>query len=302
MDTFEISEIDETMEESDTMVEDSNNTNDDFFNIAMEPTKEEVKNKSTDEATPEEVSEINLSAEEFDLFYRCLSVFKELCNDIDIRGGIIRQRSNDQSFIFEMDLRPIIRESNIALSDIKQKLDLLKTFSNREVKITLSDTNFKFSDNYSGIKFKLASLQFLDNKFIDETELENVFVFSEEKMIIDYDIPHIISDRIKIVSQSFDVQSVQIEFNEDNALIRSASQAKDQTATFVKDLPTNVSLEKSVSHMSAQQFIIDHDDELNIKMFLKDKENITLNKIVTAIEDIDITLFSLSAILAIEED
>ena len=47
---------------------------------------------------------LNLDAEKYNIFLRCLTNLKEECNDIDIRGGMIRERSNDKTSIFQFDL------------------------------------------------------------------------------------------------------------------------------------------------------------------------------------------------------
>ena len=38
---------------------------------------------------------INLNAEGYVNFMRCLTNFKDVCNDVDIKNGFIRQRSNN---------------------------------------------------------------------------------------------------------------------------------------------------------------------------------------------------------------
>ena len=50
------------------------------------------------------MTRIEMDAEEFNEFLRCLLNLKEICNDVDIREGKIRQRSNDLTSVFEMDL------------------------------------------------------------------------------------------------------------------------------------------------------------------------------------------------------
>ena len=81
----------------------------------------------------------NLTVDGFNEFIRVLTNLKEVCNDADIRDGILRQRSNNHTSVFEVDLRPVFDESNIALTNLKQKLELLKTFQGQEVEVTIED-------------------------------------------------------------------------------------------------------------------------------------------------------------------
>ena len=80
---------------------------------------------------------INLNEEEYNDFLRCLTNLKEICNDVDIRDGVIRQRSNDLTSVFEMNLSPIINDASIPITNLKKKLDLLKTFVGQEVTIEI---------------------------------------------------------------------------------------------------------------------------------------------------------------------
>ena len=76
------------------------------------------------------MEQVNLSMENYEQFLRCLSILKDVCNDADIHGGILRQRTNDSANVFEINMTPIIRTLNIPLVNLKHKLDLLKIFLN----------------------------------------------------------------------------------------------------------------------------------------------------------------------------
>ena len=96
---------------------------------------------------------VSLSNEEFENFVRSLSVLKDVCNDVDINDGIIRQRTNDHTTIFQLDLSSLLPVVTMCLSNLKQKLDLLKMFSDEEVEIEISD-KIKIKDQYSSIEFE----------------------------------------------------------------------------------------------------------------------------------------------------
>ena len=53
-------------------------------------------------------NQVNLDAGQFDEVLRVLFVLSNVCNDVDIREGIIRQRTNDSATVFEVDLTSIL--------------------------------------------------------------------------------------------------------------------------------------------------------------------------------------------------
>ena len=113
-------------------------------------------------------STIALEAEQYNDFIRCLTNLKDVCNDVDIRGGFIRQRTNGNVSIFEIDITPIVGDINIAIIDLKNKLDLLKMFQGQEVTIEITEStpgdpgNFVFSDQFSSLRVVLPSPDFVD--------------------------------------------------------------------------------------------------------------------------------------------
>ena len=127
----------------------------------------------------EERMTLSLDAEKYGNFLRCITNLREVCNDVDLRGGVIRQRSNDKSTVFQMDLRPILndQEVDMPISDIKKKLELLKIFSGQEVTITFVEDSFSFADDVTTIRFKNPTLEYMDNKFLSMEYF--LFLFGE---------------------------------------------------------------------------------------------------------------------------
>ena len=79
------------------------------------------------------MTRIEFDSEDFNTFLRCLINLKEICNDVDIRSGIIRQRTNDLTSVFEMDLTSIIGDVALPIAGLKKRLDLFKTFTGQNV-------------------------------------------------------------------------------------------------------------------------------------------------------------------------
>jgi hypothetical protein len=225
---------------------------------------------------------------------------------VDIRSGVIRQRSNDLTSVFEMDLSPLLTDITLAITDLKKKLDLFKTFQNQDVSILIVDNGngnsyFRFSDQYSSIKFISPTLDFMDNKWMSEEELHNIFDMTEDELILETDISSIITDRIRLITDNFNTQAIQIIFDGEEASIVAATQSKDQFAKFIEGITTNVVFENCSSVLSTVPFSIDHDTDVEFKMYKDPNQPVSLNKITTTLGDIDINVYARSAIVGDED-
>ena len=252
---------------------------------------------------------IELETEEYNDFLKCLLNLKEICNDVDIRNGIIRQRSNDLNSVFEMNLSPIINDINIPISNLKKKLDLLKTFVGNSVTIEIeereseSDSFFIISDDLTSIKFLFPCREFMDNKIMTEEERDNIFDLNEEELILNNQISSLITDRIRIITDNFNTEALRIDFDHDKASILATTQSKDQVAKFKTDIPMNMDFERNcISNLSVVPFGLEHDIDLDFKMYKDPSQNISLNKISTELGSVAINVYSRSMIMDEEED
>lgn len=247
---------------------------------------------------------ISLEAEQYNDFLRCLTNLKEVCNDVDIRGGIIRQRTNGNTSIFEIDITSLVDDMSIAITDIKTKLDLLKTFQGQDVNIDIEDgagAHFIFSDEFSSVRIVSPTPEFVDNKFMSSEELGSIFNSAEEDLILEYDISQLITDRVSTITQNFNVEAIKVEFRGESASILAATQAKDQIARFVSGIETNVEIQNHSSNLSVIPFKIDHDTDVEFKMYKDPNQNNALNKFSTTLGEIDIKIYSRSSIIEDEE-
>lgn len=247
-------------------------------------------------------AKISLNSEQFNDFIRCLSNLREVCNDVDIKGGIIRQRSNDNTSIFELDLNSIITDVDIALSNLKQKIDLLKTFQGQDVVIDITDKCFMFSDQYSSVKIMNPTMAFIDNKFMTKEALDGVFKLEEEDLILEVDLLSLITERINLITQNFNVMAIQVAFSGESAALKTATESKDQFVKFIDNIETNMILENCSSTLSVIPFAIDHDTDVEFKMYKDPKQDVSLNKFSTTLGDIDISVYSRSSIIGDDDD
>jgi len=241
---------------------------------------------------------IELGSEQYSEFVRSLANLKEICNDADIKGSIIRQRTNDKTSIFEMNLKPIFQDQEIDMvfTNLKQKFELLKMFQGQDVTIDISDQYFKFTDKHGMIRFINPPSSYVDNTFMTVNEINTIFSVDENQLIFSRDLDAITTERIKVVTSIFNILSIQVEFNEDKAAIKAAAQSKDQWATFIKDIETNMVFEKSEANLSIIPFTIDHDSDILFKMYKDPTRNIALNLFTTNLGSVDILIFSRASI------
>ena len=242
--------------------------------------------------------QVNLDATKYDELLRVLFVLKDICNDVDIREGFIRQRSNDSATVFEIDLTSIISTMSLPITELKTKLDIFKCFSGQEVSIIADNESFMISDEHSMLKIKNPILDFLDNKFITKDELDRVIIINQEDLILSTNISKKISDRIRIISSSFHVNSLQTFFEGENASISTSNQSKDNFAKFVDNIPLNRDLNHSVN-LVITPFIIDHDGDINMEIF-DSGNNIVINSFSTTIGSITTNLYTRASMVEME--
>jgi len=244
---------------------------------------------------------INLSSDEFGEFFRCLSILRDNCNDVDIREGIIRQRSNDNASIFEIDLTSLIQDVSFPLTNLPEKLDLLKSFLEQEVEIEVKEGAFSFRDQYSMLEVETPALEFVDNKFMDAEELSTVFTYEEDKLIIDYEFPDVVSRRISSWSQVYHLTTIQVIFEGETASIVTRSQSKDQYAKFTGNIVSNVVINNCSSNLVTTPFLIEHDSDIEFKMYESTQPSVLINKFFTKLGEVDVVIYTRSSLVK-EED
>ena len=128
-------------------------------------------------------------------------------------------------------------------------------------------------------------------------ELESIFNMNDDDLILEYDLTSMITERVRIITQNFSTDAIQVSFEGETASVKAATQAKDQFAVFVKDVQTNVILEDCSALLSTVPFGIDHDTDVEFKMFKDPNQDISLNKFETTLGDITMKVLTRSAIV-----
>lgn len=247
--------------------------------------------------------QVNLDATMYEELLKVMTVLKDNCNDLDIRNGLIRQRSNDRASIFEINVNHLIENVNMPISDLKKNIDLLKAFEKQEVGITLDEDEggnfFQFSDQYSSIKFRPIKDEYIDNKFMPDEELNATFVLNNEDIVLSATIPKNISDRIKIISTNFNINSIQVKFEGETVCLRAETQSKTQSAKFYDGLLSERVMRATTSVVTIP-FIIEHDSDISLQMY-NVRENIIISKFSTSIANSNIIIYTRSSLIMDEE-
>lgn len=242
-----------------------------------------------------ETAACELSEEQYNEFFRVISILKESCEDLDIIGGVVRQRSTDNSSIFQIDLQSYLNNIDLPLSKLKQKIELLKMFTGNEVRISIDPEYCIFADEYSTLKFKKVLPDYLDNRFMSEEELNAIFNLSEESVILVTEVPNRISERINSIRQGFSITTIQINFEEATANMTAATQSKDQHARLMSDLITEASLTGSTD-LLITPFVIDHDGDMSFKVY-NVSDGVLVNKVETTIGNVDVVVYGKSRLI-----
>ena len=233
--------------------------------------------------------EIKLEAKDFLNFLRCLSVLKDICKDVDIRGGVLRQRSDDRANILDMDLTPLISDCDICIDNLKGKLTLLKSLSKQAVQITITDNEIYFSGQRSTFKFDKPNPSFLDNKFMTNEEFTNIFILKEEDLVLEYVVKKDLCNLMKVTANEFNIVSFRIYFEGDTASITATTVDKKQHSEMEYGIPIKKPF-KGFSNLVVTPFIIDHDRNILFKMY-NVQDNLCVYKFTMSIGKIVIDVY-----------
>jgi len=242
------------------------------------------------------MNSVTIDSSKFGDLVKVFSIFKDLCNDIDIREGIIRQKTNDAVCIFEVDLSSIIGNINLPISQLKNKFDIFKSFYGQEIEIVNNDVDCKISDIFSSITFKNPFLELMDNKYIQSEELARQMEIVEESLLMKVSIEKKIIDRFKAITQAFNSKSITISFNEDKGFILCETKSKENKAEFIKD----IILEREVNYktnLSFIPFILDYDSEIIYNVYENQETMIASHIFKSTISDVNITIYTRSQLI-----
>lgn len=240
---------------------------------------------------------VSLNSEQFGEFLKCMLNLAEPCTDADIQRGLIRQRSTDNTTIFEIDMTSLINDLTIPLIDLKRKLILLKTFGGQDVTIDRMKDGFSFSDRYSTLKFMNPAVEFMDNTYMKEEERDRIFDISNSDKIMECEMDQSITERIKIITATFNTPVIQAKFKGDTADIQASASSGDQSIKFLRDVNLDAVIENASLNIPTTPFGIEHDTDVLFSMYKEQDKNAVVCVWETTLGEMDINLYTRNSIL-----
>jgi len=142
------------------------------------PWEEESENEGSeveDNAKPvsEEDKIIDLRKNKFSIFMDLLRILKDTCTDLALEKGKIQQLSDKRQCIFSIDTKSIMGNTNLLMSSVATKHDLLEIFRKQHVDMYLeiNDSNYIFRDSISKLEFIKPMEEYMENKFMPDSHL-----------------------------------------------------------------------------------------------------------------------------------
>lgn len=166
------------------------------------------------------ITKLTLNGKQWKSFCKTLEGLGKQCNDADINDGVIRQRSNDAAAIFEVDMTSMLGSSTFSISNIKEKVDLLKDLSG-EVTIEPGQNKVVFSDGDSSYSMPVAGQTYLDNKFMSKQEVDSTLPSGSQEAtpLLKHKIEKKDLKRIRNAASTFHTNSHKVVFEDNSASI-----------------------------------------------------------------------------------
>ena len=149
------------------------------------------------------------------------------------------------------------------------------------------------------LKIKYPLLEFLDNKYISLEELRRVIITNPEDLVLSTQVSKAISERMKIITANFHVNSVQTVFEGDSANVTTSNQARDNFCSFLTDITTNKELNHT-ANLVITPFVIDHDGDITFEMY-DSGNNVVINTFATTLGSITINLYGRATMVSNEK-
>ena len=168
------------------------------------PWEEESENEGSeveDNAKPvsEEDKIIDLRKNKFSIFMDLLRILKDTCTDLALEKGKIQQLSDKRQCIFSIDTKSIMGNTNLLMSSVATKHDLLEIFRKQHVDMYLeiNDSNYIFRDSISKLEFIKPMEEYMENKFMPDSHLNKKVIKKDllEK-ILEFDFDKVMLDRL----------------------------------------------------------------------------------------------------------
>lgn len=182
---------------------------------------------------------ITLDRPKFSKMTNALKLIENICSDCQIKGGMVRTKTDNRKSIITLDLTSIIEDKDIMFSFLKGKLALLKTFElDMDVQaddnsIIIQSTNdyYEFCDCFSKMQFRKPVEDFLDNRYLDDATFAPIINgCTEDALIFNYTVSKYVRSRMAKIGEGFKVDSIKFTFHGDHACFGIETKSKDNVS------------------------------------------------------------------------
>jgi len=255
------------------------------------------------------MNEKTMTKDSFSSLLDVLSLIKDVCNDVDIRNGEIRQLVNNKSFLVEADLQTYLDDSDLVLPLIKNKLSLLSIFldgsNDNEIKFMEFDNKYIFSDDVTLLRFTVSSnSEHLDNKHMTIEERDKLFIVDPLKLLFSCKLDKFIQNKIKIITENLNVDDVIINIVDNQASFDIVSFNKLNDAKILKNIPVQLVDGKHYRvTLSAIPFKLDYQNDLEFFMYdiSENGNGKVLCKLETEFNDCKLNIYLPGFLVPVEE-
>jgi len=212
-----------------------------------------------------------------------LKIVENFCNDCDIKDGKLRTKTNDRHSVVCIDFSSILPNKSLALSLMKLKLNLLKTFeldmssgsdTESSIIIEANDSNFEFSDNLSKMIFRKPVAGYLDNSYLAEDEFTAIANrCTEDKLLFSYNMSAYLKKRIANICEGFQVDSVKFTLLGNQARLTVETKSKDNTSKNSTEIPLNRAVDNKYFMMTNIIFKLEVTSDMNISCYMVSDSN-----------------------------
>jgi len=185
---------------------------------------------------------VTLNKKQWNSFGKVLKGLAKACLDVDILGGMIRQKSTNTTALFGVDLRPFFGDATFTISNVKEKLKPLKMFKNG-VTITLGQSEAVFSDGLSIYTILAPDRNYLDNKFMSQQEMQAWLPGGSQQMfpLIRNEVEGMILKRIRTAFSKLHTDKYKVLFAGHSASLRVenalGSNGPSEIVDLIRDIP-----------------------------------------------------------------
>ena len=197
-------------------------------------------------------TKLTLNEKQWQSFCKILQGLSRQCFDADIIDGVIRQRANDTSAIFEVDITSMLDSSSFPIPSIKDHLALLKDLAG-QVTIERGQNKVIFFDAVSPYTLPVANRKYLDNKFMSEQELDSILQSHPQRTtpLIRYIIEKTNLKRIRMALATFHAKSYKVVLDNNFAFLSlkqgdAKSKGSNVSMEVIKNIPLS---QRATGHM-----------------------------------------------------